>query len=163
LFAAPSLKGSVVANHLHRRASVESPIYINNLALPSALIDAIERGIWQTPRDADAWLALLPREQIVQPMLYSLDGIKATNVGWWIKEARPGYLGCVGDGFVPGDIDPARSLLIGDLGPDRLIALDYRESEQRPSVVATVVSEEAYYAKVADDVVSFIKALRLMS
>lgn len=70
----------------------------------------------------------------------------------WLATAGPAYHGNADEGFVPGDIDPARAVLIADLGPDRLIALDYRESETRPSVIALTNAEHSCWVKVADDI-----------
>ena len=81
----------------------------------------------------------------------------------WLGITGPGYLGHLGEGIVPGDIDQSRAVLIADLGPDRLIALDYRESESRPSVIALTSEEHSCWRRVADDIESFMRAIRLES
>lgn len=49
-----------------------------------------------------------------------------------------------------GDIDPKKSLLIGDLGPDRLIALDYRGNES-PRVLYLVGETESLWILAAQN------------
>jgi hypothetical protein len=140
---------------------MSNTLYINNLPLPAALIAAIESGIWQTPKNRDVWRSLFPDEEIVQPMLYRLEAIPPGQKPW-LSEAGSVYLGNTDEGHVPGDIDPSRAVLIADLGPDRLIALDYRESETRPSVVALTSAEHSCWRRVADDIESFMRAIRLI-
>jgi hypothetical protein len=140
---------------------VNDALYINDLPLPVALVDAIENGNWhwQTPPNTDVWRSLFPDEEIVQPMLYPLQEMRGSKS--WLSEAGPSYLGQAGEGFVPGDIDPSRAVLIADLGPDRLIALDYRESQTRPSVIAFTSAEHSCWRRLADDIESFMRAIRL--
>lgn len=135
-------------------------LYNNGLPLPAALVSAIETGIWQTPKDRDAWHSLFPDKEVVDPMLYPLEVMGGETP--WLAQAGQAYFGHVGEGFMPGDIDPSRAVLIADLGPDRLIALDYRESERRPSVVALTSAEHSCWRRVADDIESFMRALRLI-
>jgi hypothetical protein len=135
-------------------------IYINDLPLPAGLVSAIKNGVWQTPKNRDVWRSLFPDEEIVQPTLYPLGEMQGQNS--WVGITGPGYLGHIGEGIVPGDIDQNRAVLIADLGPDRLIALDYRESETCPSVVALTSEEHSCWRRVADDIESFMRAIRLI-
>jgi hypothetical protein len=135
-------------------------IYINNLPLPAPLTEAIESGIWQTPKSRESWRSIFSDKEIVQPLLYPLGQMQ--GVASWLTEAGATYLGKAGEGFMPGDIDPTRTVLIGDLGPDRLIALDYRESDTQPSVVALTSEEHSYWVRVADDVESLMRMLGLI-
>lgn len=133
---------------------------IDDLPLPSLLVSAIQSGSWQTPKNPGVWRSLFPDNEIVEPVLYSLEAMRAERS--WLAEAGSAYLGRVGEGFVPADIDPSRAVLIADLGPDRLIALDYREFETRPSVVALTATEHSCWRRVADDIESFMKAIHLI-
>jgi hypothetical protein len=76
-------------------------------------------------------------------------------------EAGPCYWGKASEGIVPGDIDPAKAVLIGDLGPDRLIALDYRESLTDPRVIG-LTSEDCYWRVVAKSMEEFMRAIRII-
>ena len=140
--------------------SLAKTIYINGLPLPASLNEAIEKGLWKTPENREAWRTLFSDNEVVQPMLYPLGEVQGSDC--WLTQAGSGYLGKTDEGFVPGDIDPTRAVLIADLGPDRLIALDYRDSEVRPSVVALTSEEHSCWVRVADDVESFMKALGLI-
>ncbi len=138
---------------------MQDVVYINALPLPASLVRAIRNGFWNTPKNREVWRSLFPEDQIVQPLLYALGGMEGESK--WLCSAGPGYLGESGEGLVPGDIDPARAVLIGDLGPDRLIALDYRESETQPSIVSLTNTEHSCWVRVADDIESFMRLLRL--
>jgi hypothetical protein len=52
-----------------------------------------------------------------------------------LDEYRPFYLGRPNPDQPPGDVDPDRSLLIGDLGPEMPFALDYRPGLAAPTVI----------------------------
>ncbi len=147
------------AEELYRKSDqglgMSNGIYVNGLPLPTALVRAVECGIWQTPKDRDAWRSLFPEQEIVQPLIYPMGEMQGQNS--WLGIDGPGYLGHIGEGILPGDIDQSRAVLIADLGPDRLIALDYRESETNPSVIAQTSHEHSCWRRVADDIESFMR------
>jgi len=134
-------------------------IYINVLPLPAALVSGVASGIWQTPKNRDVRLSLFPADEVVQPLLYAL--VDTQGLDSWVGMTGPGYLGRVDEWIGPGDIDQSRAVLIGDLGPDKLIALDYRQSEARPSVIALTSHEHFSWRRVADDIESFMQAILL--
>jgi hypothetical protein len=103
------------------------------LVLPEDLVAAIESGLWSAGLDVDR-LREIFREDPVHPRFYDLATIDAINRAWK-GEGREAYIGERSDESPPGDIDPKLSLLIADLGPDQLIALDYRNSMSSPRVV----------------------------
>ena len=78
-------------------------------------------------------------------------------------QVQPAVVVTVAESFAPGDIDPSLAVLIADLGPDRLIALDYRESSIHPTVVALTSDEHSFWRQVAIDIESFMHAIRLIS
>lgn len=133
---------------------------VHGLRLPDALVAADEQGRWQTPKDRNAWRALFPDDQIVQPMLYPTSVMSGESA--WLAGAGAPYHGVTGEGQTPGDIDPSRTILIADLGPDRLVALDYRESPDRPSVIALTDSEQSGWVRVCDDIEMFMQAIGLI-
>ena len=111
------------------------PLEINGLPLPVALIEALQNGCWRKPAKADAWQALFPGHNASHALLYDLKLIEKENATWRLDSSNRYYLGKRNESRPPGDIDPARSVLIADLEPEKTIALDYRESLVRPSVV----------------------------
>ena len=137
-------------------------IQINNLPLPVALMAALESGVWQTPRTPDAWRSLFPHAKARHAKLYNLKMMQTENAEWR-GQSGPYYLGQADEHRPPGDIDSAKSLLIADLGPDKMIALDYRESSSRPSVLYITDDPDGStrWIRVAPDIETFIRALGL--
>jgi hypothetical protein len=132
-------------------------MFVNGLPLPAALVEAMRSDVWQTPNHRETWRALFPDNEIVQPMLYKFKSANSNDP--WLSQAGPAYYGNTSEGFIPGTIDPKLAVLIADLGPDRLIALDYRDSLTRPSVIALTSSDHGCWCRVADDIESFMRAL----
>ena len=137
-------------------------IEINGLRLPPTLEAAMRDGTWRTPDSFGAWTMLFPRDNAHHAKLYSLKLMNAENASWPI-ESSPSYLGVADGRHPPGDIDPAKSLLIGDLGPDQLIALDYRAAPG--SVPVLYLSEEkegSRWIRIAHDIEAFLSGIGLM-
>lgn len=78
-----------------------------------------------------------------------------------LVETNPVYLGTANDELPPGDIDPRRSVLIGDLGHDRPFALDYRDSSEQPSVVLLASTQKAGWVRIADSTEELLAKLGL--
>ena len=88
--------------------------------LPDLLIRLIGRGLWVAP--SLEHLAAVFGDRPTAPRFYDQRGI-AGETESWVHETDPAYLG-----EPPDDLDPANSVLVGDLGPDQPFALDYRTS-----------------------------------
>jgi hypothetical protein len=132
---------------------------INGLPLPPALVGALRGGRWIAPA-REKLRAAFPLEKVVQAVFYDVQGMQRENEGW-CNETQYAYLG-ERDSFTRrGDIDPSRSVLIGDLGPDRLIALDYRVSRERPSVVCLTGGERPRWVEAARDIENLLEVLGL--
>jgi hypothetical protein len=101
-------------------------VVVNGLRLPPGLVDALRQGSW-TELSSSESLATVFDSEPVRPRFFTLDEIVAVN-GYWMDESDPAYLGEASEARYPGDIDPKRSLIVAELGPDQLIALDYRRS-----------------------------------
>jgi hypothetical protein len=99
---------------------------VNGLNLPLGLIRALREGQWSSLGSSASLSAVFGSEP-VRPRFFSLEEIVAVN-GYWKDEDDPLYLGQADPSRYPGDIDPKRSLIVAELGPDQLIALDYRRS-----------------------------------
>jgi hypothetical protein len=95
-----------------------------------ALIEALQDGRW-CGRPDPTHLSKSLGISAPLPLLYDLAGIEGTN-RHWVSERRQVYVGVPSESPVPGDMDPELSLLIGELEPDVMIALDYRSNP--PSV-----------------------------
>jgi hypothetical protein len=112
--------------------NVSDEVEVNGLLLPSELTRAVSDGRWSR-LSLSPWLGDVFGSKPVRPRFHSLKGIVAIN-GYWKDETDTAYLGQADPYQYPGDIDPKRSLIVAELGPDQLIALDYR-SVTGPSVV----------------------------
>ncbi len=105
---------------------------VNGLPLPEALLAAMGDGRWVAP-DLDAQRRVFG-EAHGDALFYPLEFMRQENAAW-PGDKGPIYFGDPDPSRPPGDIDPARSVLIADLGPDRMVALDYRTSPDTPAVV----------------------------
>jgi hypothetical protein len=107
-------------------------VQINGLMLPRALTLAMDEHRWRCP--AESVLRRVFREKPVRARLYDLPAMREENRGWR-DEKDPAFFGHLDDKKPPGDIDPARSLILGMLGPHMPFALDYRVTLEEPRVL----------------------------
>ena len=104
---------------------------LNGLPLPSQLLEAISRGEWHAT--SKNWQKVFPADEVVAPALYSFSLMQQVN-STWKRETRPEFVGVADGKAVPGCLNPALSLLVGELQGDAPIALDYREKGRGPSI-----------------------------
>jgi hypothetical protein len=136
---------------------------INDLPLPDDLLRLISEDRWKEPSNQaqmDAWFP--DRDRV---MLYPLGLMERAN-SHWRGETSELFLGEPDTMHPPGDIEPLRSLVIGDIGIgfDQPIALDYRDSMESPRVVFLRLytnSIQAHWIELAPDVRTFAEALGL--
>jgi hypothetical protein len=109
-------------------------VTINGLPLPSALVSLIKAGRWRAPADRSELDRLFPKRGDF--LLYPPDYMPFEN-RHWIETTHRYFAGAPDPANPPGDIDPARAVLIADLGNgwDQPIALDYRASVDEPRVL----------------------------
>lgn len=107
-------------------------VRINGLPVPPSLLCAIREHRWRCP--SPLTLRRVFREDPVKAQLYDLVAMRDANERW-LRETDPAFFGHRDDRVPPGDIDNARSLLLGTLGPELPFALDYRASMDSPSVL----------------------------
>ena len=91
------------------------------LASPQASLSSMERA---------RVIELLKETETAIPEFYDLEGILLTNRLWESEHVKT-YLGAESSIVIPGTIDPARTLIIGQAEPDSPIALDYRTAPPR--------------------------------
>jgi hypothetical protein len=104
---------------------------INGLRLPSLMMASIDDGTWDVK--GKDWHAVFPAAEVQYPMFYSLDLMRRANATW-LHETRSMFLGIENGIATPGILEPALSVLIGEIDSDSMIALDYRNVDQGPSV-----------------------------
>jgi hypothetical protein len=106
---------------------------VGGLPLPGALLEAIADGRWKPPANMET-IANVFGDEPDWPQFYDLPTMSAQNRSFQqrsqadLAELIPGSDGGIG-------ISPNRAVLIGDLGADMPIALDYRTSETEPCVI----------------------------
>jgi hypothetical protein len=93
------------------------------------------------------------------PLFYTAEELIAANESW-LTETDDIYFGQPSKVNPPGDIDRVRSLLIGELGPDQLVALDYRGDAANPRVVYAANDLPCIWHHVADSVEELLEGLR---
>ena len=114
------------------RTDAPERVRINGLQLPLALTLAIDERRWRSP--AESLLRRVFREKPVRVRLFDLAAMREENRAWLEVRDRA-FFGHLDEKQPPGDIDPARSLLLGTLGPHLPFALDYRVSQEDPRVL----------------------------
>jgi len=107
-------------------------VRINGLPVPTSLLSAMRERRWRCP--TAPVLRRVFREEPVKAVLFDLGEMRAANERW-LHEKDASFFGHRDDRLPPGDIDNARSLLLGMLGPDLPFALDFRSSVETPTVL----------------------------
>jgi hypothetical protein len=134
---------------------------VNGLPLPIALMSALRDTVRRAVLSPEAWRSVFPEELVRHARLYDERLLVNENMSW-LSETDFAYLGHADEGDPPGDIDPAASVLIADLGPDRPLALDYRKSADCPCVLYLADRPNgARWITVAPDVDTFLRKLGL--
>lgn len=138
-------------------------ITIDGHNLPDQLSTLVRKGKWRAPTERKLWASLVSLDQVIQPSLYPLD--KANGTSLWESEAGIDFIGVDDNAIIPGKLDPSQSIIIGDLGPERLLALDLRISKSNPPVCAFLPREddESCWVEIASSLDVFIVALALDS
>jgi hypothetical protein len=83
-----------------------------------------------TAKQKDRLASLLSATETALPQLFDLDGVVEAN-RFWNSPYSEDYLGVDSLTFPPGNIDPQRTVLIGQAEPDSPIALDFRSNPPR--------------------------------
>jgi hypothetical protein len=144
--------------------SQTQPLLVHGLQLPPQVQAAIADGAWVLPPDPGLLEGVFTEAPSPGAELYSLDLMVRENDAW--VDASPEELEQYGG---PGSnaadhltVEPRTSVLIGDLGHDMPIALDYSVSPDQPRVVY-LPSHAPGWIEVAADITSFMAALGIGS
>jgi hypothetical protein len=123
----------------------------------------IESGRWVLPNDRDLWIEIFGEARPGHGCcLLTIDAMRRESPpenGMWMDDRAYLYLGEPDDANPPGDADPNQLVIIGDLGPDQPIGLDYRTSPE-PRVIYLGASSTKWRT-VANDPQEFVAGLRL--
>lgn len=111
----------------------ESITYVGGLPLPGSLLRVIAEGRWRVPRDVEVIRDVFGDDPD-WPQLYDVATIIRQNRFFQSKSQAELEEEIVGSGDALG-IDPALAILVGSLGADMPIALDYRSSRTNPRII----------------------------
>ena len=104
---------------------------VNKIELPSNVEAHLSgRASKLTVEQKERLTALLTATETALPELFDLDGVLEAN-RFWSSAHVERYVGVESSFFSPGNIDPQRTVLIGQAEPDSPIALDFRCSPPR--------------------------------
>lgn len=103
---------------------MEEPLEIAGHKLPVGLFAHIRSGNWPLVVSSEALTEIFGEVPETSAALYSLDEMEGETSRWQV-ETDPAYLGSGQE-----TLDPASSILIGDLGYDRPIAVDLSTSPE---------------------------------
>jgi hypothetical protein len=131
---------------------------IAGLPLPRELVEVIQAGRWRPPTDPRVYIDTFG-ELPDCPLFYDLDEMSRQNRSWQSSSAEEEF-GYPVEGRSVG-IDPARSVLIGDLCPDMPIALDFRDSETNPSVLYQTCKGIIVWVRIAGSVSELLERLKI--
>ncbi len=145
---------------------------VNGLDLPHILQLALLNGSWMS-RGKDhsgkwrnkhhlaLFKALFPRIDNPLPELFDYDEMLSVNTLWDSPQDIMGfYIGESSTDYPPGNVDPRRTVIIGDSEPDSPIALDYRTSVPR-IVYFCDIQYETLWIEAAKGIETFMSALEL--
>ena len=104
---------------------------LNGFTLPHALSEDLEAGRTKLTADQKQRLTeILTALEKPIPEMFDIDGICSEN-DLWERDFAHLYFGNESDINPPGNIDPQKTLIIGQAEPDSPIALDYRVDPPR--------------------------------
>lgn len=134
----------------------ESTTRVGNLPLPGALLQMIRDGRWMPPREL-ATIADVFRDEPDEPHFYDLPAMLRQNQSFQGKSQADLAEMVFGSDRGLG-INPALAVLVGDLGADMPIALDYRADKVNPRVI--YLGSEGWY-EVAPDFETLVQWLSI--
>jgi hypothetical protein len=128
---------------------------VNKIELPRSIEAHLAGGAGGLTADQKERLAaLLTATETALPELFDLERVLEANRFWGSPYVEH-YLGIESSTYPPGNIDPQRTILIGQAEPDSPIALDFRC--QPPRVV--YFGDAGYWVELFPDYESLITAI----
>lgn len=149
------------ANTHANKGTMTRIVSINGNSLPQLLVDLIDEGRWIVPTDESKFDNVFSEHAGVT--FYSIEQMKS-ETEWWCSLATPDsvLLGRLDHKRPPGDIDPSKTILIGDagIGFDTPLALDHRNRCSGPAVVVFDWNDKKW-REVASSVREFAESVGL--
>jgi hypothetical protein len=144
---------------------------INNNQLPLKLQESISSGGWTRPGDgySGRWRnqakikefeKLFPRIEGPIPQFFNFEAMQRINEMWLNPTIADFYLGTFSQIYIPGKIDPMKTVIIGESEPDSPIALDFRTTVPRV-IYFCDIDNESYWIEAFESVDILIDKLGL--
>ena len=149
----------------------DNELKINNNLLPLRLQESLRTGGWTRPGEGysgrwndpskiSEFKKIFPYVENPVPQFFSFEAMQRINEMWSNPEIASNYLGIVSDTHIPGDIDPSKTVIIGESEPDSPIALDFRTAV--PKVIYFCdIDTESYWVEATESVDALIEKLGL--
>lgn len=144
---------------------------VNGLDLPKIVHDLIVSKRWNMPSDpailGEVFQDFATPCHSSGPTLYLPKQMQSETTHWLgLAKAGSVVVGTPDPDNLPGDIDPSRTVLIGDVGIgwDAPFALDYRASENHPRVIhfaRPADHKHNRWVEIAPTIESFVGVLKL--
>lgn len=107
--------------------------YVGGLPLPGSLLHVIAEGRWRAPEDVGIIREVFGDDPD-WTQFYDVATMTRQNRSFQLKSQADLEEEIIGSSGALG-VDPAHAVLVGSLGADMPIALDYRSSERNPRVI----------------------------
>lgn len=142
---------------------------INGLPLPVKLQELLESGEWvelgkctrenSNLQKLNAFKKVFSQYKNPSPKFYDWESIKLANQLWDKPEVYVDYLGVKSDSYPPGDVDPSKTIIIGQSQYESPIALDCRT--EIPRVVYMSTLKGSPWVEAADSFNTLIHKLKM--
>lgn len=104
---------------------------IGGLPIPVLLLRLVSEGRWRPPEDAEL-ISRVFHDEPDWPNFYNVRQMRLQNQSFQTWSRAPAYVQPSDDSL---EIIPQQAVLVGDLGADMPIALDYQLDHDHPRVV----------------------------
>lgn len=151
---------------------------ISDKSVPINLLSVLETG-WQDRVDIELWQKLFP-DPVRKPWLYSVEGIKGEteaflddygqqvlNNNFLIGDDFREYFiddvfwfGRKAEGVNPGYVDARDMLIIGEIGLEMMLGLNYVKGKKNPSVV--YFTSDLLWVEVSPSVGHFLQSVGII-
>ncbi|MFD3314286.1 hypothetical protein [Streptomyces sp. NPDC058694] len=130
-----------------------------DLPLPACLVKSIKDQSWMNLANSPK-IEEIFGQAAVRPAFYSIAGMIGMTKWWRVEideETLQYYFGTSEECAAPDHMTRMKTVIIGTLGPDLPIALDYRGSPVDP--IVTFLGEDGAWQKISENVCDLILAL----
>jgi hypothetical protein len=136
----------------------ESDVLIQGLRLPGVLVRAVREGTWAPPSEGNIIKSVFGDEPEF-PEFFGISKMVAENARWSQMSLDRVFRQPISQAGL--GVDSKLSLLVGVLGPDMMIVLDYRVSLDDPRVLYLRYSGGVRWVEVASNCTALLDSLQI--